>query len=175
MIDLTPIAFSFAIERHRGQFRKDGKTPYIKHVIDVANFIDNLKLIDTAYTIVAYLHDTLEDTDATYDELKLIFGAHIANYVSLLSYDKTKFQTKKDWLIWLSSIDEDVVLSIKLADRICNSIDFKRSGDVAYAAKYLSQAKPIRNNRILIDNFPTIIGKYDILEKQLAELLPPTF
>ncbi|VDN28849.1 unnamed protein product [Gongylonema pulchrum] len=69
-------ACSFAAERHRKQRRKDAEqTPYINHPIGVANILINeAGVTDSAVIAAALLHDTLEDTATTLQELKDLFG-----------------------------------------------------------------------------------------------------
>ncbi len=81
-------AVSFAARKHRGQFRKDGKTPYIAHPLRVAVVLLHLfGISDERALCAAILHDTLEDTRTDYDELAQEFGREIADLVSILSKD----------------------------------------------------------------------------------------
>ena len=76
-------ALEYATAKHAGQTRKDGKTPFIVHPIRVA------LMCDTSFErIIALLHDTVEDTDATIEEIKDLFGKDVAEYVDLLTHKK---------------------------------------------------------------------------------------
>ena len=87
---LTVKAVEFIIKKHAGQFDKQGM-PYIIHPIEVASNFDTEEEI-----VVALLHDTLEDTDTTYDELVSIFGESIAKNVEILT--RKSDETYKDYI-----------------------------------------------------------------------------
>lgn len=71
-------ATHFAAVAHCKQMRKDGYTPYINHPIGVANILTELgNVTDTDVIIAALLHDTVEDTDVTFDDIRSEFGQKI--------------------------------------------------------------------------------------------------
>ena len=72
-------AFTYADNAHAGQLRKDG-SPYITHPLAVAEIVAELEL-DTDSIIAALLHDCIEDTDATHEEIAKKFGASVAELV----------------------------------------------------------------------------------------------
>ena len=72
-------AYNFALEAHRNQKRDEG-SPYISHPVAVANILTELKL-DSATITTGLLHDTVEDTGATYDSVKKEFGKEVADLV----------------------------------------------------------------------------------------------
>lgn len=77
-IKLIVKATNFAAKAHRQQFRKDGFTPYINHPIGVANILTDLgNVSDPSIIAAALLHDTVEDTDVTFDDIQREFGDHI--------------------------------------------------------------------------------------------------
>lgn len=106
-------ALEFAYDKHKGQFRSDGES-YITHPIEVS-----LKYLDPYYTnwqtrIVAVLHDVLEDTDATFDELNHIFGEDIALCVFLLS--KSENLSYEKYIGIIKQGNNPVVTAVKIAD-----------------------------------------------------------
>lgn len=81
-------ALRFATEQHEGQVRKDGKTPYIEHPKAVMAIVrDEFGVDDPHVLAAALLHDTIEDTNADYDEIKERFGRRVADWVAVLTKD----------------------------------------------------------------------------------------
>jgi (p)ppGpp synthase/HD superfamily hydrolase len=81
-------AVSFAARKHQGQFRRDGRTPYVAHPVRVALLLRHLfQIAEPAALCAALLHDTLEDTRTDYDELAREFGLEVADLVAALSKD----------------------------------------------------------------------------------------
>lgn len=75
-------ALNFAALRHRWQRRKGERgAPYVNHLIEVANILASHGLEDTDLLCAAVLHDTIEDTDASADEIRQRFGARITSIV----------------------------------------------------------------------------------------------
>ncbi len=122
--DAVQKAYNFANEAHSGQERQEGK-PYISHPIRVANIIVKMNL-DTETVVAAILHDVLEDTSKTENEIKKEFGAGILKLVQgLTKISKLEYQGKiryaenlKKMILALS--DDIRVAFIKLADRLDN-------------------------------------------------------
>ena len=86
-------AYDFALKAHKTQKRDEG-VPYIIHPVAVADILSDLKL-DSATIATGLLHDTIEDTYATYDNIKEEFGEEVADLVDGV----TKFSQfqKKSW------------------------------------------------------------------------------
>ena len=125
-LSLVIDALSFAARKHRNQRRKDKtETPYIKHPIEVVNVLWNIgKVRDLNILAAGILHDTLEDTDTTPEELDEKFSVFVRKIVEEVSDDKS--QPKK--IRRQQQIDKAENLSyyarhIKLADKICNIED----------------------------------------------------
>ena len=116
-------ALDFAARKHRDQRRKDvDASPYINHPIALANVLANEAGVDEEDVLIAaILHDTLEDTSTTYDELEREFGTKIAKAVHALTKntDLPKEQQMKDSLKRIKSMSPEV-WAVKLADRITN-------------------------------------------------------
>jgi (p)ppGpp synthase/HD superfamily hydrolase len=93
MSDTTMIlkAAAFAAHKHKDQRRKDADaSPYINHPLELARVLAEVGgVTDSATLCAALLHDTIEDTATTYDELAQHFGEEVANIVDEVSDDKT--------------------------------------------------------------------------------------
>lgn len=118
-------ATDFARHYHEGQTRSSGE-PYYLHPLEVASILATMKM-DTATIVTAILHDTLEDTDATYEELEKKFGKDVADLVNGVSkLTKIESQTAKgkqaeNFRKLVLAMSEDIrVLLVKLADRLHN-------------------------------------------------------
>ncbi len=118
-------AYEFARVKHEGQFRKS-LDPYIQHPLEVAYMLAELKVSPT--TVAAgLLHDILEDTDATKDQLIERFGLDVANIVDgVTKISKLKYMTKEKALakshqkILLAMAKDIRVVIVKLLDRVHN-------------------------------------------------------
>ncbi len=118
-------AYYFAKKKHEGQIRKSGE-PFFIHPTEVA-FILAQRKMDTETIAAGLLHDVLEDTDTTYEELKREFGEEIAFLVEgVTKLHKYHFKSKEEhkaesFRKMLLSMAKDIrVLIIKLADRLHN-------------------------------------------------------
>lgn len=118
-------AYQFAAHCHRNQQRKSGE-PYITHPLAVANILTSLK-IDMASVIAAILHDTVEDTDATLEDIEREFGKPVRDLVDgLTKISKIKFRSSQERLaenfrkMVLAMSNDLRVILIKLADRLHN-------------------------------------------------------
>ncbi|HEV7611023.1 MAG TPA: HD domain-containing protein [Steroidobacteraceae bacterium] len=123
-------ATAFAAQKHRDQRRKDAKaSPYINHPIALANVLANEAGVkDVIVLMAALLHDTIEDTDTTAEELKAHFGSAVAVIVVQVTDDKKlkKAERKRQQVLHASSISDQAKL-VKLADKICNLRDLNAS------------------------------------------------
>ncbi|MSP06067.1 MAG: bifunctional (p)ppGpp synthetase/guanosine-3',5'-bis(diphosphate) 3'-pyrophosphohydrolase [Candidatus Fonsibacter sp.] len=118
-------AYNFAFDVHKNQKRLSGD-PYITHPIEVASILCDLK-VDTATIITALLHDTIEDTEATYNEVNKLFGKEIADLVEGVTKisrleDKSKeYSVAENFRKLILATSKDIrVLLVKLADRLHN-------------------------------------------------------
>lgn len=119
-------ALAFAAEKHRDQRRKDAEaSPYINHPIALADVLVNEgDITDTFVVCAALLHDTVEDTDTTPQELEANFGARIRAIVEEVTDDKemAKADRKRAQIEHAATISREAKL-VKLADKICNVRD----------------------------------------------------
>jgi GTP pyrophosphokinase len=124
-IDLIKKAYIFSRDAHVSQTRIEG-SPYIQHPISVAAILAEMKL-DTASIAAGLLHDTIEDTGKTAEDIKAEFGAEIAFLVdSVTKLSKVEFKTREEaqaenFRKMLLAMAKDVrVILIKFADRLHN-------------------------------------------------------
>jgi len=119
-------ALSFAAEKHRDQRRKDDHgSPYINHPIAVARVLcEEAGVTGTTVLCAALLHDTLEDTETSAEELNTQFGAKIGGIVMEVTDDKrlSKAKRKRLQVEHAAGISHGAKL-VKLADKICNLRD----------------------------------------------------
>jgi guanosine-3',5'-bis(diphosphate) 3'-pyrophosphohydrolase len=118
-------AAAFAAEKHRMQRRKDAESsPYINHPIQLAYILVQEGIEDSTVLASALLHDTIEDTKTTLDEIEIVFGYEIARIVDECSDDKalTKTERKQAQIEHASKISPKAKL-VKLADKIANVSD----------------------------------------------------
>jgi guanosine-3',5'-bis(diphosphate) 3'-pyrophosphohydrolase len=119
-------ALQFAAFKHRDQRRKDhAASPYINHPIALANVLWNEGGVhDAAVICAALLHDTIEDTETTADEIEEAFGKRIARIVLEVTDDKLlpKAERKRRQILHAPHLSRAAKL-VKLADKICNLRD----------------------------------------------------
>ncbi|SAK78595.1 HD domain-containing protein [Caballeronia ptereochthonis] len=119
-------AFAFAADKHRNQRRKDAEaSPYINHPIALADVLANEAGIDDERVLLAaVLHDTIEDTDTSHDELVRWFGEEVAHIVAEVTDDKSlpKAERKRLQIEHAAHVGHRAKL-VKLADKICNLRD----------------------------------------------------
>jgi guanosine-3',5'-bis(diphosphate) 3'-pyrophosphohydrolase len=119
-------AMAFAADKHRNQRRKDADaSPYINHPIALAHTLVNEGSIeDPDVLCAAVLHDTIEDTETTADELKGCFGEKITSIVLEVTDDMSLAkQTRKQLQIKHAPLISPEAKLVKLADKICNLRD----------------------------------------------------
>ncbi len=119
-------ALSFAAHKHRDQRRKDvHASPYINHPIALAHVLAVEAGIDDEKTLIAaILHDTIEDTETTFEELRERFGLKVAEIVAEVTDDKSlPKQRRKELQIEHAPHLPRRAKWVKLADKICNLRD----------------------------------------------------
>jgi guanosine-3',5'-bis(diphosphate) 3'-pyrophosphohydrolase len=122
-------ATAFAADKHRNQRRKDEEaSPYINHPVALANLLAQAGISDTTVLAAALLHDTIEDTDATAEELMGAFGQEITAVVLEVTDDKSlpKEERKRVQIEHAAHLSTPAKL-VKLADKICNLRDVSQS------------------------------------------------
>jgi guanosine-3',5'-bis(diphosphate) 3'-pyrophosphohydrolase len=125
-LELLLRALAFAAHKHRDQRRKDAEaSPYINHPIALAEvLVREGGVTDVEVLAAALLHDTIEDTDTTLDELRGQFGERIAAMVAEVTDDKDlpKVERKRLQVVHAGGLSPGARL-VKLADKICNLRD----------------------------------------------------
>ncbi|MEE2789207.1 MAG: bifunctional (p)ppGpp synthetase/guanosine-3',5'-bis(diphosphate) 3'-pyrophosphohydrolase [Myxococcota bacterium] len=124
-LDLVRKAYVYSARAHRGQVRTNGE-PYLTHPLEVSYIVGQLRL-DTASVCAGLLHDTVEDTDATLEEVEEQFGPDIAFLVrGLTKLEKINFHSAEEaqaenFRKMLIAMSRDFrVILVKLADRLHN-------------------------------------------------------
>ena len=142
-------AVDFAAGKHRHQRRKDARaSPYINHPIALASLLKREGIDDVAVLCAALLHDTIEDTNTTPEELAAAFGEAITSVVLEVTDDKNlaKSVRKRLQVQHAHTLTERARL-VKLADKICNIRDIVAAppADWTLARKqeYLEWAKDV--------------------------------
>jgi guanosine-3',5'-bis(diphosphate) 3'-pyrophosphohydrolase len=150
-------ALMFAAERHRNQRRKDADaSPYINHPIALAHLLANTGGIEDLVILqAAVLHDTIEDTETTANELLERFGEEVTSIVLEVTDDKALLpQRRKELQVEHASQKSKEAALIKLADKICNLRDITNSPPVdwtlARRQEYFDWAKRV------VDGLPLV-------------------
>ena len=118
-------AFDIALDAHKDQRRKTGE-PYIYHPIEVAKIVANEVGLGATSIACALLHDVIEDSEYTYDDLKKIFGETIADIVngltkiSVMNQQNISVQSENYRKLLLTLSEDFRVILIKIADRLHN-------------------------------------------------------
>ena len=118
-------AFDIALDAHKDQRRKTGE-PYIYHPIEVAKIVANEIGLGTTSIACALLHDVIEDSEYTYEDLKKIFGKKIADIVngltkiSVMNHQNISIQSENYRKLLLTLSEDFRVILIKIADRLHN-------------------------------------------------------
>ncbi len=118
-------AYEYAREHHGAQMRRDG-TPFITHPIQVAQIVAEMRL-DSESIVAALLHDCIEDTDSTYEDIARLFSPTVADIVDgVTKLTRVKYTTMEEEQMenlrkMLFAMSRDIrVILIKIADRLHN-------------------------------------------------------
>ncbi|XP_011184209.1 guanosine-3',5'-bis(diphosphate) 3'-pyrophosphohydrolase MESH1 [Zeugodacus cucurbitae] len=142
----------FAARAHRTQLRKDNETPYINHPINVATILAvEGGISDETVLIAALLHDTVEDTDVTFEDIETHFGEEICGIVREVTDDKTlEKQERKRLQIEHAATSSKKAKLVKLADKLDNLRDLGRKAPIGWSLErqeqYYVWAKKVVDN-----------------------------
>ena len=161
-MDRLVLAYNFAAEKHRDQRRKDShKSPYINHPIHVTSILSSVGVTDIDTLIAGVLHDTVEDTDTSYEEIEKLFGKNVSNIVAECSDDKSLDKVKRKQLqIEHSAHISDSAKLVKMADKYSNISGFDTDPPANWSGKEIFGYKvwgyhvceKIRGVNVLLDD-----------------------
>ncbi|XP_014276417.1 guanosine-3',5'-bis(diphosphate) 3'-pyrophosphohydrolase MESH1 isoform X2 [Halyomorpha halys] len=133
---------NFCAIKHRFQKRKDPEgTPYINHPIGVANIlVEEGGITDSDVLMAALLHDTVEDTDTTFDEIEKHFGSKIRGIVCEVTDDKSlPKEARKLMQIEHAPVSSFEAKLVKLADKLYNLRDLQRVTPVGWSEQRVKE------------------------------------
>lgn len=162
-------AAQFAADKHRNQKRKgEDASPYINHPLFVALLLSEVGgVTDQEILAAALLHDTVEDTNTTLEEIENIFGNRVCGYVAEVTDDKSlpKAERKLKQIEHAKELSEGAAL-IKNADKISNVMDVTNNPpthwDLQRRKDYLNWAE------LVVGNCPKVNSN---LEKEFVKVL----
>ena len=166
-VKLIKKAYEFAKSNHGEQLRVSGE-PYMIHPVNVAYILSTLEMDDETIC-AALLHDVIEDTDKTYEDIEKEFGESIANMVSGVTklgqfrYETAQEQQVENYRKMFLAMGKDIrVILIKLADRLHNM----------RTLKYLSRDRQIANAKETMDLYAPLANRLGIysLKWELEDL-----
>ena len=177
--ELLNKAIIYAVEKHAGQLRKGTQIPYIVHPMEVLALLNEMRA-DMTVIIAGVLHDTVEDTSATIDDIIREFGEDVAELVGNHTEDKSKtwFQRKSQGLRELAEGSFDLKCLV-LADKLSNVRnmyrDYMIEGEEYWdrfnapfekqawyyngAVKAMEELKDNENTRVRYNEFKEIVEK----------------
>lgn len=167
-IKLYTKCMNFAALKHSTQRRKDSaKTPYINHPIGVANILANEgNVTDMEVLMAALLHDTVEDTECSFDEIEENFGVNVRKIVEEVTDDKTlpKMERKRLQIEHAKTASPKAKL-VKLGDKLYNLRDLQKEAPEGWTKErvdeYFVWAKKV------VDN---VRGTNEALENELDKI-----
>ncbi|CAD6196312.1 unnamed protein product [Caenorhabditis auriculariae] len=167
-MELVIRAADFAARRHRHQKRKDNATPYINHPLGVAHILTSeAKVYDAVTLAAAILHDVVEDTKTTFEEILELFGKEVHDIIVEVTDDKSlpKAERKRLQIEHAPATSHKGKL-VKLADKLYNLRDLERRAPFGWDSKrikeYFGWAKQVVTG---------MKGTNEALECQLDDIL----
>lgn len=160
----------YATTKHNGQFRKFTHEQYINHPLRVAQnvlrYSDDNNL--TEMIVAAILHDTVEDTDATPEEIASLFGSGVERLVNeLTSKPGITKEEKPSYLATKMSKMSNCALTIKLADRLDNVSDLKNASE-NFRVRYQKETITIISS-LMSENSRKFTKSQELLMKKISD------
>ena len=156
-------AISFAAHKHRAQRRKDAEaSPYINHPLALAHVLATEGRVKDLKTLMAaVLHDTVEDTETTYDELVDHFGRKVADVVMEVTDDKSlaKADRKRAQIEHAPHMSKRATL-VKLADKTCNLRDVANNPPADW---------PLQRRREYFDWAGAVVDALPVVNKRMLQ------
>ena len=153
------LARDFALKKHKGQAKSNGITTYSEHFEAVVSRLKNMGVTDEDILCTGWLHDTIENTDATFDEISEIFGKNIALLVLSLSKDESLPKKEKELnytkLLHDASFEAKLV---KLCDISANLKDMDET--MSKTKKKKSVSKKLHYLRIIKNDLAIHVSEY---------------
>ncbi|MDQ6620016.1 MAG: HD domain-containing protein [Pseudomonadota bacterium] len=171
-------AVAFAAEKHRHQRRKDARaSPYINHPIELAILLQREGVTDPVTLCAALLHDTIEDTETTPQELESAFGSAVAGVVLEVTDDQhLSKERRKELQIEHAHQLSARARAVKLADKICNLRDIVKSPPAGWSLarrqEYFEWAKAVIDN--LRGHHPALESLFDHVHAEGVRALATT-
>jgi guanosine-3',5'-bis(diphosphate) 3'-pyrophosphohydrolase len=163
-------AAEFAAHKHRDQRRKDAAaSPYINHPIALASVLKEVGVDDPVVLAAALLHDTVEDTETSHEELRGQFGDEVADVVAEVTDTKwLSSRARKRLQISKASHSSPRARLVKLADKICNLRDILGSPPAGWSderrREYFDWAKRVVDE--VRGAHPELERRFDALYRQ---------
>lgn len=166
-VSLIEKAYQFSDQLHQGQRRSSGES-YIQHPTEVAKILAELKL-DTATIVTGLLHDTVEDTHATSEEIITTFGPEVGNLVdgvtkiSQISFQTSEEKQAENFRKMILAMAQDIrVILVKLADRLHNM----------RTLQYLKPEKQVRIAQETLDIYAPLANRLGLsaIKRELEDL-----
>jgi (p)ppGpp synthase/HD superfamily hydrolase len=168
--DIVNKAQKFSNERHKNQKRKDGVTLFSDHLEGVVNRLKNLGITNQDILSAAWLHDTLEHTETTFDEINEIFGNTISVLVLSLSKDSklSKKESETQYVQQLKTASPDAKL-IKLCNISANLKDISNA-PISKTQKNKQTKKLFHYLRIIKNNISESKTEYPKIQEILDSI-----
>lgn len=158
----------FAADKHKYQRRKGfNQIPYINHPLKVAQLLDECGEKDIVLLLAAILHDVVEDTDASFEDILSEFGKEVADLVKEVTDDKElPYAVRKELQIKTAPTLSVRAKKLKIADKICNMrdiINYPLDWSTERKLSYLDWAQEVVNscrgqNQMLEEVFDETLG-----------------